>query len=89
MQEVFAGRTPLHPSATISKSPDGVTLSMVSATELELVSVAVLDALANPTDVLGNTIVGETPRSPSMPEPLSVTICGLLGASEGMLTVPV
>jgi hypothetical protein len=89
MQLLFAGRTPVHPSVTIPKSPDGVTLEMVSATELELVRVAVLVALVDPTNVVGNTMVVETPSSPWTPVPLSVTICGLLGASEGMLTVPV
>ena len=54
VQLLFAASTPVHPSATIAKSPEMPTLLMVNPTELILVTVAVLVALVWPTVVLPN-----------------------------------
>src|SRR5208282_3590704 len=55
---------------------------------LEFVSVATLVALVWPTRVLVNNMPGERLIFSAMPVPLSVTMLGLLSASDGMFRLP-
>lgn len=83
------GFTPT-PVVVVLKSPVGVTLSTVIATELGLDSVAILTvALESPTTVLVNKMLVETPINPARPVPLSAIDCGLLEELELNDSVPV
>lgn len=83
----------LHPSppAGITNSPVVLTglIVIVSGDELGFVSVAAIGALVDPTRVFGNAMAGERLSTPAIPVPVRFTVWGLLGAPEGIVTVPV
>ena len=89
VQLELAGRTPVHPSVTIAKSPEVATLLIVSPTEFGFVSVAVLVGLVPPTWVFANARLGERLSDAWRPVPLRLTVCGLFGPLEGIVATPV
>src|ERR1700722_19160977 len=89
VQLVLAGRTPVHPSLKIAKSPEVATLLIVSPTEFGFVRVALLIGLPAPTWVLAKARLGERLREACRPVPARFTVCGLFGPLEGMVAVPV
>jgi hypothetical protein len=78
------------PDAVTPKSPVGAEIGLITNdTALAFVTVSVpVVGLVKPTGVLGSVMLAVTDITALIPVPASDTVCGLLGALDGMVSVP-